>query len=79
MTYYAWIIKARGRQDIKHVTTLAGIYDVLRVVELPGFAPPEWLTIDAEIADHGHYTHNEGGKDEWSLAWTKIDDTPIAD
>lgn len=29
-----------------------------------------------EIPDHGHYTHNEGGSDEWSLTWTRIDDTP---
>ncbi|CAN7601806.1 hypothetical protein LJR235_004409 [Pararhizobium sp. LjRoot235] len=76
MTHYAWTIKARGRQDIKNVTTLAGIYDVLRIIDLPGFAPPEFVTMGAEISDHGHYTYNEGGDDEWSLIWTKVDDAP---
>ncbi|CAN7603333.1 hypothetical protein [Pararhizobium sp. LjRoot238] len=40
MTYYAWTIKYRGREDIKHVTTLAGLYDVLRALELPGWRHP---------------------------------------
>lgn len=53
MTYYAWTIKAPGRQDIKRVTTLADIYGVLRVLELAGTAPPNWLAMDAEISDHG--------------------------
>jgi hypothetical protein len=36
-----------------HVTTLAGLYDVLRVLELPGLAPPEFLMPGGEISDHG--------------------------
>ncbi len=79
MTFYAWTIKHRGREEIKHVTTLAELFDILRILKLPGLAPPGFLLPDGEIADHGHYTHNEGGSDEWSLIWTKIDETPIAD
>lgn len=44
-----------------------------------GRPPPEFVTIDMEVSDHGTYHHDEGGGDEWSLMWTKIDDTPIAD
>ena len=73
MTFYAWTIEAKGRQPIKKVTTLEDIHDVLRVVDLPGFAPPDWVTLEAGIADHGTYTHNEGADDEWSLTWTKVD------
>lgn len=40
---------------------------------LPGVAPPEFTTLDAEVHDHGIYTHNEGSTDEWSLTWTKVD------
>jgi hypothetical protein len=79
MNHYAWTIKYRGHEDIRHVTTLAGLFDVLRALELPGLAPPAFVVSDGEIPDHGHYTHNEGGSDEWSLTWTRIDDTPIAD
>ncbi|MCV9997313.1 hypothetical protein OE766_03555 [Pararhizobium sp. YC-54] len=73
MTYYAWTIAAPGRQDIKKVTTLAELCDVLRALDLPGGAPPEFLTLDTEVHDHGTYTHNEGSKDQWSLTWTKVD------
>lgn len=79
MTHYAWTIKFRGREDIRHVTTLAGLHDALRALDLPGLAPPAFATPSGEIPDHGYYTHNEGGSDEWSLTWTRIDDTPIAD
>ncbi len=79
MTRYAWTIKAPGRQDIRKATTLAELCDVLRVLDLPGLAPPEFITIDMEVSDLGTYHRDEGGGDEWSLTWTKIDDTPIAD
>lgn len=73
MTYYAWTISKPGRQDIKKVTTLDELRDVLRVLDLPGNAPPEFAKTDAEVSDHGTYVHNEGSMDEWSLTWTKID------
>ncbi len=79
MSHYAWTIKARGRQDIQKVTTLAELHDILQILELPGLAPPDWVITGAEsneIAGHGHYIQNEGGKDEWSLAWTKLDNVP---
>ncbi|MCV9960366.1 hypothetical protein OIU34_00505 [Pararhizobium sp. BT-229] len=79
MTHYAWTIKAPGRQEIRKVTTLAELCDVLRVLDLPAIEPPEFVTVDMEVFDHGTYHHDEGGEDEWSLTWTKIDDTPIAD
>jgi hypothetical protein len=71
MTYYAWTIAAPGRQDIRHVTTLAELREYLRVLEL--VAPPEFVKPDAGVPDHGTYTHNEGSMDEWSLTWTKVD------
>lgn len=73
MTIYAWTIKVPGRKDVQHVTDLAELCDYLRVMDLPGIAPPEFVTIDAEVSDHGTYTHGEGGMDEWSLTWTKVD------
>ena len=52
----------------------------LRVLDLPGIAPPEFITIDAEVSDHGTYTHDEGSMDEWSLTWTKVDgETEVID
>ena len=56
------------------MTTLAGVYDVLRVVELPGRAPSEFEIVGTEFTVH--YTYNEGSDDEWSLIWTKVDDVP---
>lgn len=76
MTHYAWTIRARGRRDIERVTTLAEMQGNLRILELPGVAPPDWVIGDVwtdDIPEHGQYTHNEGGKDEWSLSWTKVD------
>lgn len=73
MTIYAWTIKVPGRKDVQHVTDLAELCDYLRVMDLPGIAPPEFVTIDAEVSDHGTYTHGEGSMDEWSLTWTKVD------
>ena len=79
MTFYAWTIRYRGRKDIKHVTTLARLFDRLRVLKLPGLAPPRFVLPDGEIADYGHFTPTEGADDEWSLSWTKIDQMAIAD
>jgi hypothetical protein len=79
MTHYAWTIKTHDRQDIEKVTTLPELYDILQMLKLPGTAPPHWLTIDPwrdKIPGHGHYAHNEGGSDEWSLIWTKVDYGP---
>ena len=73
MTFYAWTISKPGRQDIRKVTSLAELCDYLRVLDLPGVAPPEFGTLDAEVHDHGTFTHNEGSMDEWSLTWTKVD------
>ena len=61
MTHYAWTIKFRGREDIRHVTTLAGLYEALRALELPGLAPPAFVTASGEIPDHGHYTTMKAG------------------
>ncbi len=72
MTHYAWTIEAKGRQPIKKVTTLEGIRDVLRLLDLPGFFPSDWSSIDVGISDHGNYTHNQGCDDEWSLRWTRV-------
>ncbi|WP_426127530.1 hypothetical protein [Pararhizobium sp. PWRC1-1] len=73
MNIYAWTVKVPGRQDVQHVTTLDELRDYLRVIDLPGVAPPELTTHDAEVHDHGTYTYNEGSADEWSLTWTKVD------
>lgn len=74
MTHYAWTIEAKGRQPIKKVTTVREMEDVLRILDLPGVAPPDWVLLEAGHDEHGSYTHNEGGDDEWSLKWTKVDD-----
>jgi hypothetical protein len=43
-------------------------------------APPEFITIDAEVPDHRAYHHNDGSMDEWLLTWTKVDgETEVAD
>ena len=72
MNYYAWTISKRGCPDIKEVTTLDEIRDVLRVLELPGVAPPEFATLEAEVGDQGSYHHEVGSTDQWSLTWTKV-------
>lgn len=75
MAHYAWTIKAKGRQDVAKVTTLAELEDVLRVLDLPGLMPADWVVMLAESPqspDHGHYVHNEDGDDQWSLTWTKV-------
>jgi hypothetical protein len=73
MTVYAWTISKPGMPDIKRVMSLAELRDALVVLDFLGFTPPEFVTPDAEVHDHGTYTHNEGSKDEWSLTWTKVD------
>lgn len=77
--HYAWTIKAKGRQNIERVTTLADLQDTLRILSMPGLAPPDWIIMGAEgeeFADHGRYIHNEGGKDEWSLNWKRANYEP---
>jgi hypothetical protein len=60
VTFYAWTISKPGRLGIKKVGDLTELRDYLRVLDLPGVAPPEFTTRDAEIADHGSHTHNRG-------------------
>lgn len=80
MTIYVWTIAKPGRQDIKRVTDLAELHEYLRVMDLPGVAPPDWDMMDPEISDHGTYTHAAGSMDEWSLTWAKVDgETEVAD
>jgi hypothetical protein len=71
MTNYAWTISKPGRQDIKEITTLPELQDVLRVLDLPGIAV--FMNVDQTIPDQGSYTNDEGSMDEWSLTWTKVD------
>jgi len=65
MTIYAWRISKPGREDIKKVTTLVELRDYLRMLDLLGIAPPEFVTLDAEASDHGIYSHPT-----MKLAWT---------
>lgn len=79
MAHYAWTIKTHGRRAVRRVTTLPELHDVLQILKLPGIAPPEWVIKAAwrdQRGERGRYVHNEGGKDEWSLTWTKVGDTP---
>ncbi|WP_455272951.1 hypothetical protein [Rhizobium herbae] len=80
MTFYAWTLTKPGRQDIKKVGDLDELRDFLRVLDLPGTGPPEFVTLAAKVPDHGTYTHNRGSMEEWSLTWTKIDgETEVLD
>ncbi|WP_082510066.1 MULTISPECIES: hypothetical protein [unclassified Rhizobium] len=72
MIHYAWTIEAKGRKPIQKVTTVACLVDVLRILDLPGVAPTDWVAFECCASDHGKYTHNEGGDDEWSLKWTSV-------
>lgn len=72
MTHYAWTIEAEGRRPIRKVTTMDELIELLRVLDLPGVPAPGWLTLEDGTTDHGGYTHNEGGDDQWSLRWTKV-------
>ncbi len=74
MKLIAWTIRYPGREDILGVTTIADLRDVLRVLELPGRERPEFITHDMEVADHGSRVQNQGGRAEWSLTWTTVDD-----
>jgi hypothetical protein len=61
----------------QQLTDLDELRNYLRILDLTDVAPPEFITVDAQVRDHGTYTHNGGSKDEWSLTWTKVDgDTP---
>lgn len=78
MTDYAWTITVPGRQVMKEVTTLPELQDVSRVLDLPGIS--EFMLVDQTMPDHGAYTNDKGSKDEWSLAWAKVDgETPVMD
>ncbi len=49
---------------------------VSETLELPGGVAPAWILTNTGASDeagHGHYAHNAGGVDEWSLTWTKLD------
>ena len=70
--HYAWTIRYPGRQDIQKVTTIADLEDVLRLLQLPGIAPAEFVTDEVAASRHGTYTYNHGGDDEWLLTWTHI-------
>lgn len=73
LTIYAWTNSKPGRQDIRKVTNLAELCNHLSVLDLPGVAPPEFVSVHTDVPDHGAYTYNEGSADEWSLTWTKVD------
>ncbi len=76
MTQFVWTLRAPGVHDLQRVTTLDEMQDALMKLELPGGVPPAWIltnTGSGDAAGHGRYTHNAGGKDEWSLAWTMLD------
>jgi hypothetical protein len=49
----------------------AGSY--LRLLDLPGVDPADWVTFDMEASVDGSYSHGKGSRDEWSLTWTKVD------
>ena len=72
--HYAWTIRYPGRQDIQKVTTVEELEDTLRVLDLPGLATAEFVTIDVRATDRGTYIHYEEVDDEWSLTWTRVDD-----
>ena len=72
--HYAWTIRYPERQDIQKVTTLDSLENTLRILQLPGLTPAEFVTIEVETSPHGTYTHNQDGDDEWSLTWTKVDE-----
>lgn len=72
MTHYAWTISKPGRQDIKEVTTILELQDVLRVLDLP--STDVFMHVDQTMSDNGRYTNDEGSMDEWSLTWKKVDD-----
>lgn len=80
MLHYAWTIRKPGDKDIRHVTTMAELQEYLRVLGLPGVAPPAWVTMEPNISDSGKYTHGSGSMDEWSLTWTRVDgETEVID
>jgi hypothetical protein len=76
MTQYVWTLRAPRIHDLRRVTTLDEMQDALINLELSGGVPPAWILTNtgfSDVAGHGRYTHNAGGKDEWSLTWTKLD------
>lgn len=79
VTHYAWTIETSGLKRIQKVTTLPELHDILQILKLPGTAPPTWLTLDpwrdAPPSD-GRYIYDEGGSNEWSVVWTKVNYGP---
>ena len=73
VAHYAWKLKYTGRQDIAKVTTAAELEEHLRVLQLPGIAPAEFVTVEVEASHRGTYTHNDDGSTQWSLIWTQLD------
>lgn len=73
MTLYAWTITMAGRKNVKHVSSVTELNDCLRVLELPGLASPERMTVELQASEHGVYTYGQGTVDEWSLTWAKVD------
>ncbi|KQY26705.1 hypothetical protein [Rhizobium sp. Root482] len=71
--HYAWTITAVGRQAIRKVTTAEELEDMMRILKLPRVALAQFVALAVDVFEHGTYTHNEGGNDEWSLRWMKID------
>ncbi|WP_455273663.1 hypothetical protein [Rhizobium herbae] len=61
MNLYRWTLVAKGRQPIGRISTLEEFRKVLRILNLPGSGPAEFTSTDAEIPDHGLFSHNEGG------------------
>ena len=80
MTFYAWTIRFPLREDIARVTDLKELAENLRILDLPGTAPPDWIIHGAQMSEEdgqAEYIHDENGPDEWSLTWTKLgDDAP---
>jgi hypothetical protein len=37
------------------------------------FNPPDFDTLNPKVPGGGTYTHSEGGIEEWSVRWTRID------
>jgi hypothetical protein len=72
MIFYAWTISKRGCPDIKEVTTVVEIRDVLRVLDLPGVAPPDFTTLEVQVADNRSYQHDVGDMDQWSLTCRRV-------
>jgi hypothetical protein len=73
MTLYAWTITMHGRQSIERVSGLDEMEETLRILDLPGVSPPDWII--SEIVANGHeatgrWDHPGTEEERWSLTWT---------